>query len=282
MKNYTLMNGVDMPVVGFGTWQTPDGETAVNSVRKALACGYRHIDTAACYENEQSVGKGIAAAIAEGVCQRGEIFLTSKVWNSERGYEKTKAAFQQTISDLDVEYLDLYLIHWPANSLQFADWDKINLETWRAMTELYKDGFIRAIGVSNCKPHHLKSLLETEIVPMVNQIEYHPGYLQSETTAYCRENGIAVEAWSPLGNGDVLKDERLQQLAAKYQKSTAQLCIRWCLQNGTIPLPKSVTPARIEENLQVFDFEISPEDMKLINEMPEFGWSGLDPDKVKF
>lgn len=282
MKEFTLMNGVDIPVVGFGTWQTPDGETAVNSVKKALACGYRHIDTAACYENEQSVGQGIAEAIAEGVCQRGEIFLTSKVWNDERGYEKTKAAFQKTISDLGVEYLDLYLIHWPASSHRFENWDEINLETWRAMTELYKEGKIRAIGVSNFMPHHLASLLKTEIVPMINQIEYHPGFMQPEAVAYCRENGIAIEAWSPLGNGDVLKNETLQQIAAKYQKSTAQLCIRWCLQNDTIPLPKSVTPSRIEENLQVDDFEISAEDMQIIDNLPEFGWSGLDPDKNDF
>jgi len=282
MEKVKLANGVEIPAVGFGTWQTPDGSVAINSVRTAIEYGYRHIDTAACYNNEPSVGAGIAKAIAAGTVSRDMLFVTSKVWNTERGYEKTMVAFEKTCTDLGLGYLDLYLIHWPAAAHQFADWKEINRGTWRAMTELYKAGKIRAIGVSNFKPHHLKALMETEVRPMVNQIEFHPGFLQEETVKFCQENGIVVEAWSPLGTGKMLSNETLQEIAAKYKKSVAQLCIRFCLQNKVIPLPKSVTPERIRENLQVFDFVISDEDMKAIRALPDFGSKGLDPDKVDF
>ena len=275
---FTLHNGYPIPCVGFGTWQTPDGETAVMAVSEAIKAGYRHIDAAACYENEVGVGQGIRASGIE----RERLFVTSKVWNTERGYEKTLAAFEKTCADLNLEYLDLYLIHWPASASRFDNWEEINLETWRAMTELYKAGKIRAIGVSNFLPHHLEALMKTEVLPMVNQIEYHPGMTQPETVAYCKRNGILVEAWSPLGTGRMLSNETLKAIAGKYQKSAAQLCIRWCLQNGVLPLPKSVTPSRILENTKVFDFEISAEDMAVINGMPYFGGSGLHPDQVRF
>ncbi len=275
---FRLRNGVEIPCIGFGTWQTPDGDTAVMAVSEAIRAGYRHIDTAACYGNEVGVGRGIKASGLE----REKLFVTSKVWNTERGYDKTLSAFEKTISDLGLDYLDLYLIHWPASSFRFENWEEINLGTWRAMTELYKAGRIKAIGVSNFLPHHLKALTETEISPMVNQIEYHPGLTQAETVAYCRENDIVVEAWSPLGTGRMLKSEELQVMAAKYGKSVAQLCIRWCLQNGVLPLPKSVTPSRIEENVDVFDFEITKEDMAEINAIPYFGGAGLHPDEIDF
>ena len=282
METRTLKNGVTIPAVGFGTWQTPDGQVALCSVKKAIEYGYRHVDTAACYENEVGVGAGIAKAIANGTVSRDMLFVTSKVWNTERGYDKTMAAFEKTLSDLGLGYLDLYLIHWPAAAHQYENWEEINLQTWRAMTDLYKAGKIRAIGVSNFKPHHLKALMEIEVQPMVNQIEYHPGFLQDETVQYCKENGILVEAWSPLGTGAMLTNETLQEIAEKYDKSAAQLCIRFCLQNDVVPLPKSVTPERIDENLDVFDFEISDEDMETIRQMPDFGSKGLDPDKVDF
>ena len=276
--SFVLNNGVKIPCVGFGTWQTPDGETAVAAVREALGVGYRHIDTAAAYGNEVSVGEGIRAS---GLA-RSEVFVTSKPWNTERGYDKTMAAFEKTVSDLGLDYLDLYLIHWPAAANQFENWQDINLSTWKAMTELYKAGRIRAIGVSNFLLHHLQALMESEVQPMVNQIEFHPGQMQEETLQYCKEHGILVEAWSPLGTGRMLNNETLKTIADKYGKSAAQLCIRWCLQNGVLPLPKSVTPSRVRENAAVFDFEITAEDMSAINSMAYCGGSGLHPDKIDF
>ncbi|MEI0701425.1 aldo/keto reductase [Brachyspira intermedia] len=275
---FTLNNGYKIPCIGFGTWQTPDGETAVNSVIEAIKSGYKHIDTAAIYGNEKSIGK----AIKESGINRNELFITSKVWNKDRGYKTTLAAFEKTINDLQIDYLDLYLIHWPASVNKFNDWDNINLETWRAMTELYKAGKIKSIGVSNFMPHHLKSLMETEVKPMVDQIEFHPGFMQEETFKYCNDNNILVEAWSPLGTGKMLDNETLKIVASKYNKSVAQICIRWCLQNNTLPLPKSVTASRIKENTEIFDFVISDEDMKTINAMEYCGGSGHHPDKVNF
>ena len=275
---FTLSNGYKIPCIGFGTWQTPDGETAVNAVKEAIKLGYKHIDTAAIYGNEKSIGK----AIKESGINREELFITSKVWNKERGYKTTLKAFEKTLNYLSLDYLDLYLIHWPASVNQFKDWDNINLETWKAMTELYKAGKIKSIGVSNFMPHHLKSLMETEIKPMVNQIEFHVGFMQEETFKYCNDNNILIEAWSPLGTGKMLDNDRLKEIANKYNKSIAQLCIRWCLQNNTLPLPKSVTPSRIKENTEIFNFVISGEDMKKINSMPYFGGSGHHPDKVNF
>ena len=277
-KEIILSNGVAIPSIGYGTWQTPEGEECVNATLKALSHGYRHIDTAAIYRNETSVGE----AVKRSGISREDIFITSKVWNKCRGYDMVMSAFERTLGKLGVDYLDLYLIHWPASKKQYENPDEINLDTWRAMTELYKAGRIKAIGVSNFKPHHLAPLMNTEVAPMVNQIEYHPGYAQAQTVEFCKKNGIKLEAWSPLGSGRVLSDPDLSRIAEKYGKSVAQICIRWCLQNGVIALPKSVTESRIKQNLEVFDFEISEEDMNFINSMGEVGYSGLDPDEVDF
>ncbi len=277
--NYILSNGVGIPCVGFGTWQTPEGETTVNSVLKALEVGYRHVDTAAAYRNEKGVGEGVKQS---GI-PREELFITSKLWNSERGYDTTLRAFENTMKLLNLDYLDLYLIHWPAAKGSPDEWQKLNLDTWRAFEYLYETKRVRAIGVSNFLTHHLAPLMKAaNVKPMVNQIEFHPGFMQKETADYCKAENILVEAWSPLGTGRLLSNPELAAIANKYDKSVAQLCIRWCLQNGTLPLPKSVTPARIEENAKIFDFEIKPEDMRTIDSMPYIGGSGLNPDTVPF
>ena len=275
---YTLSNGVAIPWVGFGTWQTPDGQVAADSVKAALAAGYRHIDTASIYKNEAGVGQGIR----ESGVPREEIFVTTKIWNNKRGYEKTRESVEKSLERLGLDYLDMVLIHWPAAPHRVENWEELNQSTWQALTDLYKEGKIRAIGVSNFKPHHLKALLEAEVKPMVNQIELHPGMTQQETVDLCKEHGILLEAWSPLGCGRLLDHPFLAELAAKYGKSVAQVCIRWCLQKGFLPLPKSVTPSRILDNTKVFDFVLSDEDMAAMDAMENVGWSGLDPDEVDF
>ena len=275
---FKLNNNTAIPCLGFGTWKTPDGDVAVEAVKHAIDSGYRHIDGAAIYGNEIGVGRGIA----ESGIDREALFVTSKLWNSERGYATTLRAFEKTRSDLQLDYLDLYLIHWPASPTRFHDWEEINLETWQALIELYKKGRIKAIGVSNFLPHHLEALLQTEIKPMVNQIEFHPGYMQEEAVQFCKEQDIVVEAWAPLGAGKLLENELLARIAAGYRKSVAQLCIRWCLQHGTVPLPKSVTPSRIEENADVFDFEISDADMTAIDALSDPEGTTAHPDKIQF
>lgn len=209
IDTFQLCNGYRIPCIGYGTWQAPDGETTVKSVKEAVKVGYRHIDTAACYGNEKSVGQGIR----ESGIDRSQLFITSKVWNTERGYETTLAAFEKSLKDLGVDYLDLYLIHWPASPSQFDDWEKINAETWRAMIQMYKAKKVRAIGVSNFMKHHLRALLEMEVKPMVNQIEFHPGQMQRETVDYCRANGMLIEGFSPLGTGKMLSNPDLMEIA---------------------------------------------------------------------
>ncbi|WP_179374914.1 aldo/keto reductase [Winogradskyella wichelsiae] len=280
MKTYfTLNNGIKIPSLGFGTWKTPDGETAIKSIKTAIEIGYKHIDAAAIYANEEGVGAGIKACGIE----RKDLFITSKLWNAERGYESTLKAFEKTLEDLQLDYLDLYLIHWPAAAHQFENWQEINAETWRAMEKLYNEGKIKSLGVSNFMPHHLEPLMKTaKTKPSVNQIEYHPGFTQPDCVKFCADNNIQVEGWSPLGRGEVLNNGILKSIAKKYNKSVAQVCIRWALQNGVIPLPKSVTPHRIEENFDVFNFQLTASDMTVINGLEKIGASGLDPDSVEF
>lgn len=275
-QHLSLYNGVAIPRIGFGTWQIPDGDVVIGAVKSALEYGYRHVDTAAIYRNETGVGRAIATS---GV-KRSDIFVTSKVWNADRGYETTLAAFQKTLERLGTNYLDLYLIHWPAVEKNSKDWQSVNAETWRAMEKLYREGKVRAIGVSNFLVRHLVPLMETATIkPMANQIEFHPGYTQQGTWKFCLENDILVEAWSPLGSGSMLSNLKLKEIAGRYNKSVAQICIKWCLQNGVLPLPKSQTPLRILENISVSGFEMTTEDINAINDMPYFGGSGLHPDK---
>lgn len=276
---YKLSNGVEIPCIGFGTWQTPDGDVAVASVLSALQAGYRHIDTAQGYGNEASVG----TAIKKSGIDRKEIFVTSKLTNSEHGYERTLAAFEETMKKLDMDYIDLFLIHWP-NPIAFrSNWQEANAGSWKAFEELYKAGRIRSIGISNFHPHHIEELMKTATVaPMVNQIRLCPGDTQDEVVDYCRSRDILLEAYSPLGVGKIFEVPEMQMLAQKYERSIAQVCIRWSLQRGYLPLPKSVTPARIKENAEVFDFELSADDVQLIADLKGVVGYSTDPDTTNW
>ena len=276
---YRLSNGVGIPCIGFGTWQTPDGDVAVRSVASAIEAGYRHIDTAQAYGNEESVGKGIR----ESGIDRKELFVTTKLWNANHSYKLTIRTFEESMNKLGLDYLDLFLIHWP-NPIAFRDhWQEANAESWKAMEELYEAGKIRAIGVSNFRPHHIEEILKTaSIAPMVNQIRLCPGDTQDETVDWCRDHGMVLEAYSPLGIGQIFEVPEMQKLAEKYGRSVAQVCIRWSLQRGYLPLPKSVTPSRIRENLKVFDFELTDEDVRLIAGLRGCVGYAADPDRTSF
>ena len=283
MKNekdtYRLLNGVEIPCIGFGTWQTPEGDVAVNSVKCAIQAGYRHIDTAQAYGNEEGVGEGIRQS---GVA-REELFITTKLWNNSHTYDLTKRTFEESLRKLGLDYVDLFLIHWPNPAMYRSHWEQANAESWKAMEELYEAGKIRAIGISNFCQRHIEALLKTaKIKPMVNQIRLCPGETQDELVDYCKAQGMVLEAYSPLGNGKIFEVPEMKALAEKYDKSIAQICIRWGLQRGYLPLPKSVTPSRIADNLKVFDFELSEEDVQLIADLKGcVGLSG-DPDKKPF
>ena len=272
----TLSNGCGIPCVGFGTFLIPNGAPTAAAVKAAVDAGYRLIDTGFIYENEAAVGEGIRAALAGGNIAREDLFVTGKVWNTERGYDTTIAAFERTAAALGLEYLDLYLIHWPAIARHYENWREINADTWRALTDLYRAGRVRAIGVSNFLPKHIEPLMETETAPMVDQIQYHPGMMQTPVVDWCREHGITVEGWSPLGMGRLLEDPVLAGIAEKHGKTPAQVCIRWCLQTDVVPLPKSQTPERIVSNAQVFDFELDAEDMARIAAMDDGGFFDTD------
>ncbi|WP_425280083.1 aldo/keto reductase [Enterococcus gallinarum] len=279
MNSYTLSNNVSIPELGFGTWQTPNGDVAVSAVKKALEVGYRHIDTAQGYKNEDSVGQ----AIKESGIPREEIFLTTKLWNENHSYDLVLSSFEESLKKLQTDYIDLFLIHWP-NPVKFRDnWQSANAETWRAMEELYQAGKIKAIGVSNFLPHHFEELKKTAtIFPMVNQIFLAPGELQKEVVSYCQEHNVLLEAYSPLGTGKIFDVPEMQELSDKYSKTIAQIAIRWSLQHGFLPLPKSVTPSRIEENLAVFDFELSDEDMQRIDQLDGVVGKATNPDTTGF
>jgi diketogulonate reductase-like aldo/keto reductase len=275
---YKLSNGVEIPCVGFGTWRAENGDVCETAVLDALKIGYRHIDTATAYGNEESVGK----AVRRSGLPRGEIFITSKLNNPEHGYESTHRAFQGTMERLGLEYLDLYLIHWP-NPMKFRNcWEEANAGSWKAFEELCEAGKIRAIGVSNFMPRHLEALAKTEkIAPMVNQIRLCPGETQDETVGYCRARGILLEAYSPLGGGRIFDVPEMKGIADKYGKTVSQVCLRWCLQMGWLPLPKSVNAARIRENADLFDFELGDGDVKAIAKTEGCGLQ-RDPDTIPF
>jgi methylglyoxal/glyoxal reductase len=269
--NTVLSNGVHMPWVGLGVFKVEDGEEVTNAVKLAIHHGYRSIDTASFYDNEEGVGK----AIREADIPREHLFITTKVWNSDQGYDSTLKAFDLSLKKLGLEYLDLYLIHWPVKG-KYKD-------TWRALETLYKQGKVRAIGVSNFQIHHLEDIIrDGEITPMVNQVEYHPSLTQEELHDYCKQQGIQLEAWSPLKKGRLMNDETIVSLAGKYQKTPAQILLRWDLQNGVVTIPKSTKEHRIKENANIFDFEIEQEDMNLISSLNQNERTGADPDHFDF
>ncbi|WIL35125.1 glyoxal/methylglyoxal reductase [Bacillus stercoris] len=266
-----LHNGVEMPWFGLGVFKVENGSEATESVKAAIKNGYRSIDTAAIYKNEEGVGIGIK----ESGVAREELFITSKVWNEDQGYETTLAAFEKSLERLQLDYLDLYLIHWPGKD-KFKD-------TWRALEKLYKDGKIRAIGVSNFQVHHLEELLkDAEIKPMVNQVEFHPRLTQKELRDYCKKQGIQLEAWSPLMQGQLLDNEVLTQIAEKHNKSVAQVILRWDLQHEVVTIPKSIKEHRIIENADIFDFDLSQEDMDKIDALNKDERVGPNPDELLF
>lgn len=265
-----LNNGVKMPWLGLGVFKTQDGEEVINAVKDAVAAGYRSIDTAAVYQNE----KGVGQAIRECGIPRHELFITTKVWNSDQGYEATLQAFENSRKKLGLDYLDLYLVHWAVE-------DKYR-ETWKALIHLYQEGAVKAIGVSNHQIAHIKQIIEdTGVVPAVNQVECHPLLTQKELLKYCQQQGIQFEAWSPLIRGN-LDNQILLNLADKYGKTPAQIVLRWDIQNSIVTIPKSVHKNRIIENSQIFDFELNPEDMMEIDSMNENKRLGPDPDNVNF
>lgn len=266
-----LNNGVEMPWLGLGVFRANEGREVEDAVETALKHGYRSIDTAAVYGNEQGVGNGIRKS---GV-PREEIFLTSKVWNNDQGYHSTMEAFEESLDRLQTGYLDLYLIHWPKG--------KRSVETWKAMEELYKKGVVKAIGVSNFLVHHLEDFLpECKVVPAVNQVEFHPELIQPELLKYCQSKGIQQEAWSPIMRGRVNEMPVMQALAVKYQKTPVQIVLRWDIQKGVVTIPKSVHAERIISNADIFDFEISAEDMAKIDRLDKNHRRGGHPDTISF
>lgn len=268
-KDYVILNnGVKMPLLGFGTYNAEDLDKLNNSIKDSIKIGYRHIDTASFYGNEEVIG----CALKESDISRNEIFLADKVWNSEQGYDKTLKAFKKSIKKLKTDYLDLYLIHWP---------QALNKETWKALEELYKEGYIRAIGVSNFTLNHLKELIEhAEIMPAVNQIEFHPRLVQKELMEHCKEYNIQLEAWSPLMRGLVFQIPYLHKLSQKYERTISQIVLRWDLQMGVATIPKSTTYTRIKENADIFNFEISKEDMNEIEKLNDGFRIGMNPNDV--
>lgn len=278
MEYKKIINGIVLPCIGFGTWKITDRSQMKDVISNAYNIGYRLIDTAAAYSNEIALSK----AIAEKNIDREDLILSDKVWNTSRGFEAVQEACKKSLKKLKTDYLDLYLIHWPVSMKLYPDWESINAATWRGLEQLYKEGLVKAIGVCNFKIHHLEALKHSaEIMPMVNQVELHPGLNQNELLAYCRENDIVVEASSPLGNGQILDNEELRRIALKNKKSVAQVCLRWEIQKGVIAIPKTTNAERMQDNLNIFDFSLDENEMKVIDNIPFCGGIGLDPDEVE-
>lgn len=274
---YILNNGVKIPCLGFGTYKAAAGDS-VETIALAIEAGYRYFDTASFYQTETFLGQ----AVRESGIPREEFFIVSKVWKDEMGYENTLQAFRESLERLQMDYLDGYLIHWPKPTPDAANWKELDIETWKAMEEVYSQGKVRAIGLSNFLPHHIENILENcSVKPMMNQLEIHPGYAQEAAVTYCKEHNILLQAWSPIGRGRVLEDKLIVELAERYQVSPAQICLRFAVQKGIIPLPKSSSITRMKENQEVFSFELTKEDMFRLETMPPAGWSGEHPDRER-
>lgn len=271
----TLHNGVKMPWFGLGVYKVEEGTEVIKTVKTAIKHGYRSIDTASLYQNEEGVGQGIREALEEEGLTREEIFVTTKVWNSDLGYDSTLAAFEASLARLGLEYVDLYLIHWPVVA-KYKD-------AWKALEKLYKDGRVRAIGVSNFQIHHLEDLMGVaDIKPMVNQVEYHPRLAQKELLRYCKEQNIQMEAWSPLMRAQLLDNPVLVEIAQKHGKTVSQVILRWDIQHGVVTIPKSVKEERIIENASIFDFELTDSEMEQIDQLNQNVRIGPDPDNFDF
>ncbi|MFI2132850.1 aldo/keto reductase [Lysinibacillus fusiformis] len=276
MGTVTLNNGLKMPLVGYGVFRVPEGEDLAEAVKTAIAKGYRSIDTAQVYRNEESVGRGIRAAIEEGLVTREELFITSKVWNDGLSYKETLAAYDSSLEKIELDYLDLYLVHWPGIDTNYV-------EVYKALEKIYQDGRVRSIGVSNFHVHHLEKLLkETKVIPVINQIEFHPHLTQEEVRAYCTDKDIQVEAWSPLMNGALLEEALIQELASKYDKTPAQIVLRYDVQHNVVTIPKTMTATRMVENLDVFDFTLTDGEMAQLDALNDGLRCGPDPEKFNF
>lgn len=277
-----LRNGIEIPDIGFGTWNIPYGEVCERAVFEAIRAGYRHIDTAGAYGNERSVGLGVKAAIREGLIKdRADVFITSKLWNTNRSYNKAFRGFDKSMRNLDLDYIDLYLIHWPANKVRYKNPSEVNAVTWQALEELYEEGRAKSIGVSNFLPHHIEELKKSaKVLPMVNQIELHVGYMQEDVVEYNNNNGIITEGYSPLGTGALLDNELLWEMAKKYQTTVSNICISFLRKRGIIPLPKTTSPDRMSGNLRLI--RIEDEDMDILYNFPYIGGHAHNPDEVDF
>ncbi len=278
MEFVSLRNGNSLPCVGLGTWQITDKDVMADIILEAYMAGYRLIDTAAAYRNEIIIAKAINSAGIE----RKELFISDKVWNTSRGYEAVQNACKRSLKKLKTDYLDLYLIHWPASMKLYSDWADINADTWRGLEQLYKDGLVRNIGVCNFKKHHLEELKKTaEIMPQVDQTEFHPGMYQSDLLDYCRNEDIVIEASSPLGNGQILKNTVLMRIAEQKKVQSAAVCLKWAIQKGIVVIPKTSNKDRLYSNIEVFDFTLTDDEMSEIDNIPYCGGIGIDPDEVE-
>lgn len=277
-KNVLLNNGISIPRVGLGLYKTEGDSVVEEAIHVAMKSGYRLFDTAAIYMNEKEVGKALKSTSVE----RGDYFVTSKVWNDEQGYDSTLRAFDKSLNDLGLDYLDIYLIHWPLPSFKVKGEDKIypaiHKETWRALQSLAREGRVKTIGVSNFHKRDLLDILDSEFRPALNQIEVHPYFYPKELIDFCQQEDILVQAWRPIANGNIQIDPVLMDLSTRYKKTPVQLILRWHLQNGIAVIPKSVTPERIISNIDIFNFEISSEDMLKISSLNTNCRMGQNPD----